>query len=335
MFTTAAITLSVALGGAPDPLAAAHDRKDPTHVMHLMFVSSSLEMLTKNELLVYGRRREIACPSGAVIVDTSCDPCPEPLDKAPQRPTSDWIYEISWSTSEERSQAMAEFEHFSRYFTLTLAGGTDRAGRTFQDYRFGGPRKVAAAPATAVATEIWVGGKAATQAAIPVGNVEIPVEAHAFKKTENGSIEPMPEAKIEWNAPCGQVRPSPNPRIVFFSLKPDAEKCVLKAFASPGQAMGAVNVTRELALGIVFEGGEPDEVVLQGQKTAEFTYRANASGQPVAIDAEWKATGGHVELLDGPKKVRLRLDDGAAQAELTLTDRASGASHRVVIRRSH
>jgi hypothetical protein len=334
MLTISVLLASVTLGGpVSDPLAAAHDRKDSSHVMHLLFVSSTIELVNKDELNVYGRRREIACPSGAVITDSSCDPCTEKLSVAPTRPTSTWLYEISWSNTTERAQALAEYEHFARYFNLTLAGGSDRNGHTYQDYRFDGPKKAAAAPSLAAAVEVSVGGKAATEAVIPAGSLEIELEARAFKKADDGSLQPMPEAKIDWNTPCGAVRTSPNPHIAFFSLKPGTERCVVKAFASPGQALGAISVTRDVTVGIVFEGAEPDEVVLQGETTAEFSYRATASGQPTPIDAEWKAIGGRIEMIDGPKKIRFRIDPDTPQAEVTLTDKASGAGDRVVIRR--
>jgi hypothetical protein len=41
-----------------------------------------------------------------------------------------------------------------------------------------------------------------------------------------------------------------------------------------------------------------------------------------------------VEMVGGPRKVRFQLDSGAPQAELVLTDKGSGASDRVVIRRT-
>ncbi len=328
------LLLLPSLARAADPLAAAHASKDSGHVLVVTRVESAIENLNKGTVDVFSTRREYRCPTGELVLESTCSPCTMKIERFGERPPNVWTYESSWSADDEAShrEAAEQLKHFQKYFELGHASGSERGGRRFTFYEYTGRLKPPPPPAAAVRVRFFVGGKEATAALIPVGATEVEVEARAQSRGEDGGLEEMPQAQISFAASCGAARTLGAGR-AMLSIPSGVERCAFKATAEPGGASETVGVRRELTLEITYEGQAADEIVLEGTNVVDLEFVAEAKGAKVAIEPEWKAEGGALEVGKGGGRARFRLEKGAASGAVELLDRKSGAADRVSVRR--
>jgi hypothetical protein len=324
--------LSITRASAEEnPLSTAHAHHEKTHVLVVTRVESAIEDLNKNTISVFGIRRELHCPDGAVIVESKCDPCVHPANEWVEHPEGEWIYEVSYANEEEHRAALAAAQHFGNYFELDPLPGVDKEGQTHLLFSLRGVKPPAPTP-VAAKLRLTVGGAERAEALIPAGEHEIEIVAQTLKKNSSGALEPMPEAAVEFASPCARLL-SASTGHVRVSLPPGTPRCSLTAIAHPGEIQAELSIGRQVQIEILFEGQAADEVVLEHSNWVDLTYSARALDKPIAIKPQWKGEHGSFEVHEQGRKVRFTLDDKFSEGSVLLLDDDSGASDILKVRR--
>lgn len=312
-------------------LRTAHDAREKMHVLVITRVESTIEDLNRELVLVYSVRREYQCPTGELVSETRCDPCEVPSAEWVDRPQNIWLAELVTSSEEEERERRALFDHLGRYFALSPRGGGEKAGTRRVFYEYAGKRKAPSEPPKALRVRMFVGGNEATAAKVPAGSRVVEILAKAQRRGESGALEEFPDAKITFTAPCGEVQEL-GPGRVLFSPAIGIARCELTATAFPGGAVATIGVMREAELEITYEDQPADQLVLEGADVIELGFSTRGIDR-AAVRPQWKATGGTLELLEEGRRVKFRLEKGAAEAEISLVDTESGAGDVLAIRR--
>ncbi len=321
---------------APSPAAileAAHKGGDRAHVLGALRVDSAIESLNSGEVQVFGTRREYRCPGGGQVSESACAPCTYAAKAWAERPTEQWIVDFSWAVGDEaeHAAALAQIEHFRRFFDLRARPGVEKGGRRYTFFELAGPRAVPDENPEISTLRLHVGGKEAALALIPVGEKDVEIEAKAWRRAGSGAPVAVADPEVAFESTCAQLTQA-GPK-VRAALTPGVERCEVKALARKGGASASVIVRRELQLFVTYEEQRVDDLVLEGALVVELGFEAATSGKPAQVTPKWVASSGKLELLDGGKRVRLRLDPQQKESLLTLSDEASGASAQARIRR--
>lgn len=335
LMTFAGLLVAAAPARVADPLQQAHDRGDSAHLLSVMKIDSSIETMNKGTVDVFGLRREFRCPSGELVSETRCDPCTYSSKNWGEPPAGQWVYDMAWESENERSHAvaLARLDHFRLFFELAQRAGSEKGGQRHAFFAYAGRLERLPEPARALRVRMLVSGAEVSAATIPAGVRQVEVEARAQKKGPSGALEDFPDAAISFASDCGTARPAGAGRVAF-SLAPGVARCELRASAQPGDATAAIGVRREVSVEITFEDHPADQIVVRGQDFVDLSVRSDASGKPVSISPEWTVTGARLERLDpSGTRVKVRLDEGSAEAEVKVLDALSGAAARLVIRR--
>ncbi|MGI5861774.1 MAG: hypothetical protein ACOX6T_06905 [Myxococcales bacterium] len=331
-------------GEAPEPEAAelpaaesfeqAHAARRRDHVLEVVKVESAIESLNDGTVQVFGLRRAYRCPTGELVSESACNPCVRRASEWGSRPHGVWIYEAVWRAGDERSRAAAieRLEHFRKYFELEHRGGAEAGSRVFGFHELTGRTRAPAEAAKAERVRFFVGGAEATAAVVPAAARFIELEARAQTRGANGSLVEYPEARIELTSACGELKEA-GPGKALFTLKPMVARCEVKATATPGGATAVIGVRRAVEVEITYEGQAADKMLLEGAESVVLGYRASAGGEEMEIQPEWKARGGALEILDGGRSVRFRLEKGGSGGEVQLLDLANGAGDTLVLER--
>ena len=318
---------------ADDPLLAAHKAGERTHVLAVFRVESAIESLNTGMVQVFGKRRELRCPGGGPSAESDCKPCSFASKDWAERPGEQWIADFSWPLGDEAAheKAMAEVEHFKRYFELQARGGVEKGGKRYLFFEMVGPRQVSSEEPEITTLRLLVAGKEAPMALVPVGAKDVEIEARAFMKAGSGAPVEAPEAEVRFESACAVIKPTSS-RSARVTPQRGVERCEVKAFAKKGGASASVAVRREVQLFVTYEGQRADDLVLQGVNVVELGFDVEPAGRVAKVAPEWKVEGGTSELIDGGKAIRLRLD-ARGEATVTLTDEESGAATSARVRR--
>jgi hypothetical protein len=333
-----ALVLALLLAGAAsdDPLAKAHQRKDKGHVMIVTRTESTIENLSDSSVQVFGLRREYLCPSGELKAEAKCDPCVHPMSAWAERPRGIWVHEQVHADEDEddRKRALSTTAHFQKYFELTLKDGGLKGGQSVTFFEYAGKLRAPPLPAAAARVRILVNGEPAVGATVPLGQKGIEIEARAERLGESGALESFPEADITFASSCAVVGASVRGK-AGLALKPGVNRCEVTATAAPGAATATIVVSRAVSVEITYEGQPADEIVLVGadSNTVIVAYTCAVEGKDFDCSPDWKAEGGTLELLEEAARASFRLPKGASRGSVTLTDRHSGASDRISVRR--
>ncbi len=319
---------------AAEPIERAHAERRRDHVLEVVRVESAIESLNDGTVQVFGTRRAYRCPTGELVSESACNPCVRRASEWGSRPHGVWLYEAVWRAHDEKSRgaAIERVEHFRKYFELEHRGGAEAGARVFGFDEFSGRTRAPAEPAKAERVRFFVGGAEATAAVVPAAARYVELEARAQTRGASGSLVEYPEARIALSSACGELKESGQGK-ALFSLRPMVARCEVTATATPGGATAAIGVRRAVEVEITYEGQAADKMLLEGAESVVLGYRASAGGGQVEIKPEWKARGGTLEILDGGRSVRFRLEKGGAGGEVQLLDLGSGAGDRLAIER--
>ncbi|HEY3448978.1 MAG TPA: hypothetical protein VGK67_21635 [Myxococcales bacterium] len=319
-----------------DAIAAAHKAGERTHTLSAMSVESAIESLNSETITVFGTRRELRCPGGGQVTESACRPCKYKSVEWAERPEGQWMVDVSWPVADEaaRAAAMAKLDHWRKYFDLEPRGGVEKGGKRFVLFELKGPKALVQEEPEITTVRIAVAGRESTLALVPAGQKDVELEAKTLGKAGSGALEPVEGGELQFEAVggCADVIAS-GPRKAKVALRPKLEKCEVKASLVKGAASATIVVRRELALFVTVEGQRADSLVLEGANVIDLAFEVEPKAQTGKIAPEWSVEGGKLEVLEGGKNVRLRLEKGAAKARVELVDRESGAAAAAEVRR--
>jgi hypothetical protein len=318
---------------AEDPLLAAHKAGERAHVLAVFRADAAIESLNANTVQVWGKRRELRCPGGGQASESDCNPCTFASKDWAERPTQQWIAHFSWPAGDEAAheQAMAEIEHFKKFFDLQPRGGVEKGGRRYSLFEMAGVRQAVIEEPEITTLRLLAGGKESTMALVPAGEKDVEIVARALSKAGSGAPVEAREAQVRFSSSCAAVKPTGDRSARVMPAR-GVDHCEVKAQSLKGGASATIVVRREVQLFVTYEGARADDLVLQGVNVVELSFEAEPVGKVAKVVPDWKVEGGTSELLQGGKAIKLRLGE-TGEATVTLTDDESGAAASAHVRR--